>query len=444
MKNFVKISLLVLFLLCFSPDMAKAKLFGAQNFHLPNGLEVVVIENHKAPIIKCMLWYKAGAVDEAEGKGGSAHLLEHLMFRGTKKVSGEEFDRLLKQNGVESNAFTSLDFTAYHHNADISKLELVLALEADRMENLQISDKNFALERDIVYQERKQMVDNNPSATFFEAYRNLLWQEHPYHRPVSGTSAEIKALTKSDIENFYHKYYQPNNAVLVLSGDIDLQTAKLLAEKYFGKIENKTKVEKTSFPSLANNRQAELKMSLPQITSERLVKTYVAPSYNTDKTAIYALSIFSKYLGDGETSELYKDLVLDKKLALSVSSAYDYTARSYGLFQISALPAEGVSAQELSQAVNEAVSKAVQNMSLDKINNTKDKMLSGLVYLLDNPFDAAETVGAMTAAGMSIKDIENLAQNIKSVTYQEVKTAAQNLFSQSGEVKGILSPQGAN
>ena len=181
-------------------------------------------------------------------------------------------------------------------------------------------------------------------------------------------------------------------------------------------------------------------MSLPQITSERLVKTYVAPSYNTDKTAIYALSIFSKYLGDGETSELYKDLVLDKKLALSVSSAYDYTARSYGLFQISALPAEGVSAQELSQAVDEAVSKAMQNMNLDKINNIKDKMLSGL----DNPFDAAETVGAMTAAGMSTKDIENLAQSIKSVTYQEVKTAAQNLFSQSGEVKGILSPQGAN
>ncbi len=429
--------------LCLSFSSVHAKLFGAQSFTLDNGLQVVIAENHKAPVVKYMLWYKAGAVDEKKGKGGSAHLLEHLMFRGTSNVSGEMFDDILKQNGVESNAFTTFDFTSYYHSLDISKLELVMALEADRMENLQISPEHFALERDIVYQERKQIVDNNPAAPFAESFRKVLWQEHPYSRSVSGTESEIKSLTLSDVEDFYNAFYTPDNAVLVLAGDIDLQTAKDLAQKYYGKIEKRADFsKKAAFPKVNSAMQAQMSMKLPQINTSRLVKTYVAPSFNTDKNDIYNLAVFSKYIGDGETSELYKDLVLKQKKALSVSSSYDYTSRSYGTFSISALPADGTSPQELEVLIDEAVKKAVQNLNIDKINSTKDKMLSGLVYLQDNPFDAADTLGTMTATGMTVTDIENHAEKIREVTYQDVKDAAEKLLSQTAVVTGILSPKG--
>ncbi len=430
--------------LCLSYSSVQAKLFGAQSFTLDNGLQVVVAENHKAPVIKHMLWYKAGGVDEKVGKGGTAHLLEHLMFRGTSKVSGESFNEILKQNGVESNAFTSLDFTAYHHILDISKLELVMALEADRMQNLQISPENFALERDIVYQERKQVVDNNPSAPFTESLRKVLWQEHPYGRSVSGTEEEIKSLTLQDVEDFYNGFYTPDNAVLVLAGDIDIQTAKDLAQKYYGTIPQRQMAEKAKFTKINPNVAARLEMSLPQINTPRLIKNYIAPSYNTEKEDIYNLLVFSKYIGEGETSELYKDLVLEQKKALGISSSYDYASRSYGVFRITALPAENVSPQELEQAIDKSVKKAINKLNIDRINNTKDKMLSGLVYLQDNPFNAANTLGMMTSLGMSTEDIENIDEKIRHVQYQDVKKAANKLLSQMAVVTGILNPKGEN
>lgn len=436
-----KICAVLLFLnLCIGS--AEAGLFGAKSFVLENGLQVIVIPNHKAPIIKQMLWYKAGSADEESGRGGTAHLLEHLMFRGTDKVKGSRLNDLLEQNGAESNAFTSLDYTAYHQSLDISKLELAMALEADRMQNLKITPKDFELERDIVFQERKQVVENNPAAPFSESYRRLLWQEHPYGRPVSGTSEEIKSLKIEDVQNFYQKYYSPANAILVLSGDIDESTAKNLAEKYYGKIKPQTTVSKTKFPKVNEALRATLKMDLPQINAERLVRTYIAPSYNTDKEAIYNLSVLSKYLGEGETSELYKSLVLDRKLALSISSDYDFASRSYGRFSISALPAKGVDPADLNKAIDEELTKAVNSLNIDKINKTKSKMLAGLVYLQDNPFEAAEIAGRMAAVGMSIDDIENHADNIKKVTYQNVKKAANKLFSSSARIDGILIPKG--
>ena len=429
-------------IICFCIKDANAKLFGAQSFKLDNGMEVIVIENHKAPIIKHMIWYKAGAVDEKNGKGGTAHLLEHLMFRGTSKVSGKVFDEVLKQNGVINNAFTSYDFTGYHHSADISKLELIMVLEADRMENLEISPENFALERDIVYQERKQVVDNNPAAPFSESFRKVLWQEHPYSRSISGTEDEINSLELKDVKDFYEGFYAPNNAILILSGDIDMNTAKILAEKYYGRLKSRPLATKAAFKPLKENLSSKIKMSLPQIKTSRLIKTYIAPSYNTDKEEIYPLAVFSKYVGDGETSELYKELVLKQKLALTISSSYDYATRSYGKFSISALPASGVKLEDLEVAIDKVLQKSVKELNIDKVNKTKDKMLSGLVYLQDNPLEAAGTVGFMSAIGMSVDDIEKHADNLRKVNYQAVKESAQKLLSQTPVVTGILSPKG--
>ena len=210
---------------------AGAKIFDMEEFRLDNGLQVIVIPNRKAPIVRQMIWYKVGSVDEALGKGGTAHLLEHLMFRGTKKVKNSDFNAIIARNGGESNAFTAQDFTAYYETTDVSRLELAMALEADRMENLDFGKKAFDKERDVVFQERMQVVENNPSSYFGESLRRVLWQQHPYSRPISGSPEEIKSVSRADVMDFYRRYYAPNNAILLLSGDIEPKTAKLLAEK---------------------------------------------------------------------------------------------------------------------------------------------------------------------------------------------------------------------
>lgn len=440
MRNILKtISFVVSFVFCISS--ANAKLFDASEFYLSNGLRVIVVPNHKVPIVKHMVWYMAGSVDEEAGKGGSAHLLEHLMFRGTKDVPEQNFNNILEQNGADSNAFTSLDYTAYHQKLDISKLELAMALEADRMQNLNISPEAFALERDIVFQERMQVIENNPASPFSEGYRRLMWGEHPYARPVSGTSEEIKKLGLEDVRRYYERFYSPDNAVLILSGDIDVQTARKLAEKYYGRIEKRPLGIKASFPQIKSDVKAELKMTLPHINAGRITRSYITSSYRENPAQAYNLAVFSRYLGEGDTSELYKELVLNKKLALSISSGFDYTNRSHSVFSISALPAEGVAPEALNQAIDEAVARAVNDISLDRIEKTKRKMLSGLVYLKDNPFEAADIVGTMAAVGMSLEEIENHADMIRRVKYKNVKAAAKKLFEESPVFSGVLLPQ---
>lgn len=417
----------------------KAGLFDISAFKLSNGMEVLVIPNHKAPIIKHMVWYKAGSVDEPRGKGGTAHLLEHLMFRGTATVKDGEFNDLISRNGGDSNAFTSLDYTAYHQALDISRLELAMYLEADRMQNLKITPEAFAKERDIVFQERKQVVDNNPLSYFGESIRKLLWQEHPYSLSVGGTPEDIMAISQKDVEQFYEQFYAPNNAILVLAGDIDTQTAKKLAEKYYGKVKPRQIGEKAKFPKLERKFHADLKMQLPAANSSRLVKSYLAPSFNTDADHIYALTVFSKYLGEGETSKLYKNLVLKQKAALAVSVSYDYADRSYGTFTIAAVPAEGIGQAEFEEILDKAVVDAVKEINAEEIDNTKQKMLAGLVYLRDNPNDAAYIAGMMAAVGFSAEEIDSNDERIRSVGYRDVQAAAADILN-STVVSGWLLP----
>lgn len=426
--------------LAFGARSADAKIFDIEEFRLDNGLQVVVIPNHKAPIVRQMVWYKVGSVDEKLGKGGTAHLLEHLMFRGTKKVKNAEFNSIIARNGGESNAFTAQDFTAYYETMDVSRLELAMALEADRMENLDFSSKSFDKERDVVFQERMQVVENNPSSYFGESLRRVLWQQHAYSRPISGTQEEIKSLSQADIMDFYRRYYAPNNAILVLSGDIEPSTAKLLAEKYFGKIKPRQIGAKADFSKLDKYFAGRLEMELPQIKAMRLTKSYIAPSFNTNREAVYPFLVLSAYLGEGETSKLYKKLVLDAKNALSVSVAYDFAARSYGDFSISAMPKEDVDAKAFETALDKAIKEAVAEINTEEIEKTKGKMLAGQVYLRDNPNDAAYIVGSMAAIGIPVENIENHADNIRKVSAEDVRQAAQNLFERAINVTGVIKP----
>ena len=439
----------IVFLCCFLMagfarlSEAGAAIFGASEFYLDNGLRVIVVPNHKAPIVKQMLWYKVGSVDEKPGQGGIAHLLEHLMFRGTKKVSHDKYNDVTQANGMDGNAFTSQDFTAYHQSMDISRLELAMFLEADRMLNLDLSQENFELERDIVYQERKQVVENNPAAAFNENLRRLIWGEHPYARPITGMPEEIKNLKLDDVRDFYHQYYAPNNAILVLAGDITPETAKILAEKYYGKLKAKPSPKEVDWPELKSGGATHLEMSLPRINSVRLINSWVVPAYVQEKNDIYALAVLSKYLGEGKTSKLYKRLVKNKKVALAVESSYDYGGRSYGSFSIYAIPQNGVSPQNLQKELSEELNRAINEIDDQAIEKTKLKMRSGLVLLRDNPNDAAMIVGSMAAVGMSLEEIENYEANIEAVNADMVRRMAKAWLRAENMVSGVLKPMEA-
>lgn len=418
---------------------AKAELLNVSGCTLDNGMRVIVVPNHKAPIAKHMLWYKVGAADEALGKGGSAHLLEHLMFRGTSKVKGQEFNRIMEENGADSNAFTSQDVTVYHQFVDISRLELAMFLEADRMQNLQIDDESFETERRIVYQERKQVVEGNPLYRFNEAMQRVFWQQHPYARPITGTEDEILSLTPDDVKALYRRYYAPDNAILVIAGDIDPDTACRLAEKHYGSIPAKGAANDGKPAEDAVRTSVQLRTELPKIDVSRLVRRYKAPAYNDGREAVYARIVLSKYLGEGENSELYTRLVAERHDATAVSTAYDYTAARGGSFTITVIPAPDRTVDAVREQLDTALDDAIKEITPAKIQKVKKQLLAGLVYVRDNPADAAQIAGMLAAAGMSDGEIESYAERIAAVTAEDVKKAARDLLA-SSQAEGIAQP----
>ena len=439
MNKIAKLVVLLLFLLCGS---AKAELLGAETFTLKNGLQVVVIPNRKAPIVKQMIWYKAGSSDELAGKGGIAHLLEHLMFRGTKRVPASSFNDIVEKNGGDFNAFTSHDFTAYHEFVDVSRLEVVMALEADRMADLQISDEAFDKERKIVFQERQQRVTNSPAARFSEVLERTLWQDYPYARPITGTEAEILNLSKADAEAFYQRYYTPDNAVLVLAGDIDYQTAYRLSKKYFGKIKKQRGMPsvKAIFSRWSDKNIYRVETTMPEVKSPRIVRKYVVPSLVDDEKTAYALMLFSKYLGEGDNSYMNKHLVLTGKAA-SAGSSYDALNRGAGTFTLSLLPAESTTIAQAEASVNGLVENALKALTDDILQTEKKKMTSGLVYVRDNPENAALLAGQLFVLDIGLDKIEAYEDSINRITLEDVKKAVSAMLSDSTYITGLLLPE---
>lgn len=432
---------ILFFLLCFFASGVQAKLFGAQEFYLDNGLQVVVVPNHKAPVVKVMLWYNVGSIDEPIGKGGLAHLLEHLMFRGTKKVKGSTFNDIINTHGGDSNAFTSHDFTVYHEFMDVSRLEVALALEADRMENLDISDEAFQTERKIVFQERKQRVANNPFARFGEILDKTLWQNNPYSEPVTGLEEEINNLTKENAVSFYNQYYSPDNAILVLAGDIDLMTAKKVVQKYFAKIKPKQhKIGAVKFENLSNT-SFELIHKMPEIKQARYINRYVVPHFSKDLKKTFALMLFSNYFGETDNSYLQQNYVLNNRL-LAAQSSYSPFRRGQGVFSISAVPDNDYG--NIKEMMDNAILDALQSFTKEKLDKEKQKVLSSLVYLQDDPEEAAYIVGQFTALGFSLNDIENYAQYIKDVEIDDVENAVRQMLKKSAKISAFLLPLNEN
>lgn len=435
----------LLIFVCFItfPYRAHGEVFNFENFTLKNGMEVVVIPNHRAPIVSHYIFYKVGAIDEQSGKTGLAHMTEHMMFKGTNKVKPEEYGKIVADVGGANNASTSYDRTEYHATVPLKSLEALMALEADRMRGLKFDDKIFEPEHKVVTEEKYMRTDNNPSTILGDKISSLLWGEHPYARPVIGTGTDLENLTAKDVRDFYHKYYAPNNAILVVAGDITADELKPLAEKYYGNIKTSA-LDKRSFTNSQNGKlSAEIKYAHPLVRQPVYITRYIAPSINTatDKENVYALALLAEMIGGGSTSIFYQNLVVQRHILTSFSAYYSPFSLSYSTFATSFIPQDGADIKQAHKAIMKEIKDILNGAFSDKeIKDAKSRMLSGLIYLNDSPQGAASVVGEMLSDGVSLSEINSYPDKIKAISKDELIKAAKLIFNQASKVSGLLLP----
>ena len=421
---------------------AQARLFDPETFTLANGMEVVVIPNHRTPIVTNMVWYKVGAVDEVPGKSGLAHLLEHLMFKGTPSVPPGEFSKIVARNGGRDNAFTTSDFTAFFQNVAVDKLELVMKMEADRMKNLVLDEANFRTELAVVQEERRSRVDNNPAALLAEQMEAALFLNSPYHRPVIGWAKEIAGLTRDDALAFYHRWYAPNNAILVIAGDVDAATVRPLAEKYFGGLERSEIPARVLTHEPPPHAARRLSLTDARVGQANWSRLYLAPSAGAgDKTLTAPLEVLAEVLGGGSTSRLYRSLVVEHGLAASASADYDPTALDLATFSIGVTPRPGVGLDKLEALVDQELARVLERgIPADEVERAKLRLVGGSAYARDSLHTGAQVLGEALASGESVADVESWPDRISAVTAQQVARAAAEVLVSQASVTGLLLP----
>ena len=441
----VRVAVLAVLLLGNVRD-AGAAVFSPKSFMLSNGMQVVVVTNRRAPIVAHMVWYKVGAADEPMGKSGIAHFFEHLMFKGTKSYPPGEFSKILARNGGTENAFTTQDYTAYFQKVARDKLELVMKLESDRMTNLTLTDKEVLPERDVVLEERRSRTDNNPGAQLYEASQAALFLNHPYKIPVIGWKHEIAALTTKDALDFYRRYYVPNNAILIVAGDVTAEELRPLAEKYYGTIARGADVVRkrvTEPPQLAARR---VEMESPRVGQPGWSRYYIAPSYRTARgNQAYALQIFSEIIGGGTTSRLYRSLVVDKGIAASASAWYSPNQLDFGTFGLNVSPRPGTTLAAVEKALLADIDAILKDgVTAAEVARAKKKLVAGAVYARDSLSAAPNIIGGALATGRTIEDIEAWPDRINAVTLDQVNEAARAALVERQSVTNILRPSSPN
>ncbi|MCQ2913598.1 MAG: insulinase family protein [Alphaproteobacteria bacterium] len=423
-------------ILAFPSNLKAEKLFNKKTFTLSNGLTVIINENHRAPIVTQMIWYKTGSIDDPLGKTGTAHLLEHLMFKGTKSISSGDFSKIISKNGGKENAFTSYNYTSYFQNIAKDRLELAMFLEADRMGNLNFSEQNFLLEKDVVIEERLLRIDNDPSALLLEQMNKVLWGDHPYSRPIIGTQKDFASISSTDIKDFYKEHYSPDNAILVLSGDITIDEAIPLVEKYYGKIAPSRKpLEKRIFTAPLNLK-TEIKMKSPIVKVKSLTKSFITPSFiSEDKHLAPAFDILTEILGAEKLGKYYK-ILIESNLASSYDCTYNGFVEDKGSLNISVIANSDI---DLS-AINNILEQDIDITKAD-VKAAKKRLVSGMEYLIDNPETTANLLGKFAILGLSAEYIETYPKMIMDVPYKQV-IEAYKLLKNYPMITTYLTPEG--
>jgi zinc protease len=412
------------------------------SFTLGNGMQVVVIPDHRTPVVTQMVWYKVGSADETPGKSGLAHFLEHLMFKGTVNHPAGEFSKTVLRIGGNENAFTSTDYTGYFQRVPREQLAKMMEFEADRMTGLVLKDENVLPERDVVLEEFNSRVANNPEARLNEQIMAALYLNHPYGRPVIGWRQEIEKLDREDALAFYRRFYAPNNATLLVAGDVDLDEVRPLAERTFGQIAPQPAIPprrmRPQEPVPAAPRTVTL--ADPRVEQTGLRRYYLVPSATTAAAGESpALDVLAQLMGNGSNSYLYRALVLDKPLAVATGASYQGTAVDDSQFSISVSPKPGVEFAAVEQAIDGVIAELSQNrVPAGDLERVKTQLIAEAIYAQDNQATLARWYGAAITTGLSIDDVRSWPDRIRAVTAEQVRAAAQKWLDRNRSVTGYL------
>jgi zinc protease len=411
-------------------------------FTLDNGMEVVVIEDHRAPVATHMVWYRVGAADEPAGTSGIAHFLEHLMFKGTETVAPGEFSATVAAQGGSDNAFTSWDYTAYFQRVAADRLDLMMRMEADRMRNLRLTEEDVVTERQVILEERSQRTDSDPGALLGEQRMAAQYMNHPYAIPIIGWRHEMEQLDREDALAFYREYYAPNNAILVVAGDVDPDAVRAMAETHYGPLaptpDLQPRVRPSEPPQLAERR---LSLSDPRVAQPYVIRSYLAPERNAgaqDKAA--ALTVLAELLGgSGNTSVLAKALTFDDPKATYVSAFYDGTSMDAATFGLVIVPVPGVTLDEAEAAMDATIAQFLKD-GVDEaaFQRIKTQIRAAQIYGKDNVDGLARKYGEALAIGLTVEDIQSWPDVLQAVTPEDVMAAAAEVLDRRRAVTGHL------
>lgn len=427
-----------LILLCGMPARADQ----VTDFKLDNGMQVVVIEDHRAPVVVHMVWYRVGAADEPAGQSGIAHFLEHLMFKGTEAYPGGTLSDLVEANGGTDNAFTSWDYTGYFQRVAADRLDLMMQLEADRMTGLTLSEEDVLTERDVIMEERNQRTENEPGALFSEQRMAAQYLNHPYGVPIIGWKHEIETLSRENALDFYKAHYAPNNAVLIVAGDVAPDDVRAMAEKHYGGIPANPALQPRQRPAeppqLAERR---LQFADPRVAQPYVLRTYLAPERDPgDQDRAAALVFLADLLGgSGTTSALAQRLQFETQVAVYSSAFYNPRSVDDSTFGVIVVPSADVSLQEAEEAMDAALDEFMQSgVDMELFETLKMQYRAASIYDRDDIQGLARRYGASLASGLTVEDVQAWPDALQAVTPEDVMATAADIFDKRRAVTGWL------
>jgi zinc protease len=414
-----------------------------QEFKLANGMKVIVKEDHRAPVVVSQVWYRAGSMDEFNGTTGVAHVLEHMMFKGTRAVPAGEFSKRIAAAGGRENAFTSRDNTAYFQQLQKSRLELSFKLEADRMRNLVITPKEFAKEIKVVMEERRLRTEDKPQSLVYETLMATAYQAHPYNHPIIGWMSDLESMTADDAKDWYRRWYAPNNAALVVVGDVQPQEVLKLAERYFGKI------RPVALPQRKPQAEPDQR-GIKRVTVKAPAKLpYLAMGYHTpilrdpgNDREPYALEVLAGVLDGHASARLNQSLVREQQIAVSAGAGYDLISRGPSMFILDGSPAEGKSVAELETAIREQIDKIKRDgVTEAELQRVKAQVIAAQVYQRDSMFYQAMLIGEVETAGLPLDTLDTRLEKLKAVTAGQVQEVARKYLVDDRLTVAVLDPQ---
>lgn len=431
----------LLLALPFGPAQAEA----VTSFTLSNGMEVVVIEDHRAPVVTHMVWYRAGSADEAPGVSGVAHFLEHLMFKGTDTLAPGEFSSTVARSGGSDNAFTSYDYTAYFQRVAADRLDLVMGMEADRMVNLHLRDEDIATERDVILEERNQRVENSPSALFREQFGAAQYLNHPYGVPIIGWRHEMEALDRDAALAFYRQYYAPNNAIAVIAGDVTPEEVRAMAEAHYGAIPPNPDLPVRARPQEPPQR-AERRLSYrdPRVSQPYVTRAYLAPERDSGaQTEAAALTLLAALLGNGQTSVLNQALQFDQRIAVQVGAWYSGLSLDDTSLDLVVVPAAGVTLDEAEAALDEVLAKFLESgPDPEHLARIKSRLRAQDIYDRDDVSALARRYGQALTQGLTVADVQAWPDILQQTTAEDIMAAARAVFDRRASVTGhLMAPE---